>query len=297
MYVLRSGTVINRIILVAFVLVAFAANSLLCRIALGGQLIDPVSFTSLRLASGALLLVVLSAHWPEGADSERHAARPAPGSWASGFALFAYAAAFSLAYVSLDAGVGALILFGSVQVTMIAVAFAAGERLSLLQWVGWVAALGGLAYLALPGSAAPNLMGALLMCVAGIAWGVYSVRGKRVSRPVAMTAGNFARATPMALLASVIALKTLHLQPMGIVLALVSGTITSGLGYVLWYRALPWLSTMQASVLQLTVPVIAAAGGILLLGEQVSSRLLLSGAMIIGGVALVIVMPRRASAG
>ena len=276
-------------------LVAFAANSLLCRLALGGQLIDPVSFTTLRLASGALLLVLLSRLWTEPGGAEASDAQSVAGSWVSGLALFGYAATFSLAYVSLDAGVGALILFGAVQVTMIGVAFSAGERLSGLQWVGWLAAIGGLAYLALPGSAAPSLAGALLMCVAGIAWGVYSVRGKRVSRPVAMTAGNFARATPMALLASLLALSSLQMQPMGVALALLSGTITSGLGYVLWYRALPWLSTMQASVLQLTVPVIAAAGGIFLLAEQVSARLLLSGALILGGVALVITMPRATS--
>jgi drug/metabolite transporter (DMT)-like permease len=271
----------------AFTLIAFAANSLLCRMALGQRLIDPVSFTTLRLASGALALAPLS--WMVG---EPRAPRDTGGSWGSGFALFAYAAAFSLAYVSLSAGMGALILFGSVQVTMIGAGLRSGERVAAAQWVGSAVAIGGLIYLVLPGISAPNPAGALLMCVAGIAWGVYSIRGKGAPAPAAMTAGNFLRSAPMALMASAIALASIHLEPSGILLALTSGIVTSGLGYVLWYKALRSLTTTQASVVQLLVPVLAAFGGVAFLSEQVTLRLVLASMIILGGVAAAILAPR-----
>ena len=274
----------NTAMLTTLTLIAFAANSLLCRMALGDNLIDPVSFTSLRLISGALALIPISRIVPE--------PEPQKGSWASAVALFAYAAAFSLAYVSLNAGMGALILFGSVQVTMIAAALRSGERLLIVQWAGAAAAVGGLIYLLLPGISAPDPVGVVLMGLSGIAWGVYSIRGKGVTAPVAMTAGNFLRTTPMTVLASVLALSTLYVAPTGVLLALISGIVTSGVGYVLWYRSLPRLTTTQASVVQLTVPVIAAFGGVAFLSEQVSMRLIASSVMILGGVALVVVRRR-----
>ena len=280
----------NVIITTAFTLVAFAANSLLCRTALGGHLIDPVSFTTIRLVSGALALILIIR-----LSVDSNQPQQAKGSWGSGLALFAYAAAFSLAYVSLSTGMGALILFGSVQVTMISVALKSGEKLGPVQWMGLAAAIGGFIYLVMPGISAPDPLGALLMCISGIAWGVYSVRGKGVSTPVVMTAGNFARSAPMAIIASTIAFSDAHLELFGVLLALVSGIITSGLGYVLWYRALRSLTTIQASAVQLTVPVIAAFGGVAFLGEQVSFRLLLGSALILGGVALAVIKVQQKS--
>ena len=271
------------VLLTAFTLIAFAANSLLCRLALGGGLIDPVSFAALRLVSGALVLVTISR-----VLMESNASQKAEGSWGSGFALFVYAVAFSLAYVSLSIGMGALILFGSVQVTMISAALKSGEKLGLMQWLGSTAAIGGLIYLVFPGISAPDPIGALLMCIAGIAWGVYSIRGKGVSAPVPMTAGNFLRSAPMALMASAAWFSSIHLEPSGILLALISGTVTSGLGYVLWYKALRSLTTTQASVVQLLVPVLAALGGVGFLSEQVSIRLICASTLILGGVSMAV---------
>ena len=271
------------VFLTAFTLIAFAANSLLCRMALGGGHIDPVSFTTLRLVSGALALMPISQMVAESRPPQKK-----KGSWGLGFALFAYAAAFSLAYVSLSTGMGALILFGSVQVTMIGAALKAGENLGPVQCVGSAVAVGGLIYLVLPGISAPDPIGAILMCVAGIAWGVYSIRGKDVLGPVTMTAGNFLRSAPMALIASVVALSSVHLERSGILLALVSGVVTSGLGYVLWYKVLRSLTTTQASNVQLLVPVLAAFGGVAFLSEQVSVRLIAASTFIFGGVAMAV---------
>jgi drug/metabolite transporter (DMT)-like permease len=275
----------------ALALLAFAANSLLCRSALGSGGIDPVSFTAVRLLSGAVVLWLLSRILGE------RQAMPAPvigGSWRSGLALFAYAAAFSLAYVSLSAGVGALLLFGSVQVTMLATAMRSGNGLDRGQAVGFAAAAAGLVVLVLPGITAPSPLGALLMAVAGVAWGIYTMRGRSASAPVRMTAGNFVRSVPFALLSLLPAIGSLHSNAQGLVLALASGTVTSGLGYVIWYRALRGLSVAQASVLQLLVPVLAAFGGVVLLGEQLSVRLAGASLLILGGVALAARRPRAA---
>lgn len=269
------------VILTIFTLVAFAANSLLCRMALGGDLIDPVSFTTLRLVSGALALIFISRLVGESKRPNKKKS-----SWGSGFALFVYAAAFSIAYVSLSTGTGALILFGAVQVTMIGAAIRSGENLGPLQWFGSALALGGLIYLMLPGLSSPDPLGALLMCISGIAWGVYSIRGKGISTPVTTTAGNFTRSAPMTIIASALAFSAVRLETFGILLALISGVITSGLGYVLWYKVLRNLTTTQASVVQLLVPVLAAFGGVFFLSEQVSVRLVASSVLILGGVAL-----------
>jgi drug/metabolite transporter (DMT)-like permease len=274
--------------LTGLALVAFAANSLLCRMALGGELIDPVSFTSLRLLSGAIILVPVS----------QLVAEPRPaferiGSWGSGLALFGYAILFSLAYGSLDTGMGALILFGTVQATMIGSGLRSGERPEPVEWVGLVVALGGLLYLVSPGVSAPDPLGALLMVTAGIAWGVYSLRGKGTATPVLATTGNFVRTVPMAAVASLVAFSWAHVGWGGIFLAVASGSLTSGVGYVVWYRALRGLTTVRAAIVQLFVPVLAAFGGVILLVEQVSFRLVVASILIVGGVLMAIALNSR----
>jgi drug/metabolite transporter (DMT)-like permease len=264
-------------------LIAFAANSLLCRMALGPRLIDPVAFTVIRLASGVAILVPLA--WFLGRDRRL----PPAGSWLSSMALFGYAMAFSLAYVSLETGMGALILFGSVQLTMIGVGLWQGERPKLQEWLGLVVAMAGLSYLVWPGIAAPNPVGAALMVASGAAWGVYSLRGKQNRDPVAATAGNFARALPWAAAALLLSWRRLHAAPLGVLWAVVSGAITSGLGYVIWYRALRGLTATRAAIVQLAVPLIAAAGGVLVLGEEPTVRLAVASILILGGVAGAVV--------
>jgi drug/metabolite transporter (DMT)-like permease len=275
-------------ILVVFTLIAFAANSLLCRMALGSGLIDPVSFTTLRLISGAIILVPISR-----LVAEAPPATERKGPWGSGVALFVYAIAFSLAYISLDAGMGALILFGAVQATMLGAGLKSGERPHPAQWLGLIIALGGLVYLVFPGITAPDPLGALLMLIAGIAWGVYSVRGKGVPAPVSSTARNFVRAAPLAAITSAIASSMGHAEETGVILAVMSGSLTSGLGYVLWYKALRNLTTTRAAILQLLVPVLAAFGGVVILAERVSVRLAVASALILGGVAMAVL--KRAS--
>jgi drug/metabolite transporter (DMT)-like permease len=279
------------VLLTAFTLIAFAANSLLTRMALDGGFIDPLSFTALRLGSGALVLIPIGS-LANGRIVPKAAPTVTNGTWGSGLALFAYAVAFSLAYVSLTTGTGALILFGAVQITMLSAALKSGERLGPLQWLGLMAAVGGLIYLVLPGLAAPDPLGALLMALAGMAWGVYSLRGKGAASPVAMTAGNFLRAAPLALAISLVALASAHWEAAGILLALTSGVVTSGLGYILWYKALGALTTTQASVVQLLVPVLAALGGVAFLSELLSLRLIIASGLILGGVALAVLKCR-----
>lgn len=270
--------------LTTLAMVAFAANSLLCRMALRPGLIDPASFGSVRIASGALALALI-VHWRHGAKSRGRA------DWPAAAMLFAYVAFFSFAYLSLSAGTGALILFGAVQVTMLAAGLRAGEAFGTVARMGLALAVGGLVYLVLPGLSAPPLLGAALMAVAGVAWGVYSLRGRGVGDPLAATAGNFARAVPMALGSSLLVAftaRSTHAGANGIALAVVSGALTSGLGYVVWYAALRGLSASRAAVVQLSVPPIAAFGGAWLLGEPISLRLALASAAILGGIALVL---------
>ncbi len=280
-------------ILTAVTLIAFAANSLLCRPALGGELIDPVSFTTLRLVSGAIILIPISRLAGESPPALGRRGQERHGSWGSGLALFVYAIAFSLAYLSLDAGMGALILFGCVQATMIGAGLKSGERPHPVQWLGLITALSGLVYLVSPGIAAPDPLGAFLMAISGIAWGVYSVRGKVVAAPILSTAANFARAAPLAAIASAMAFSLAHAEIKGVILALVSGTLTSGLGYVLWFKALRGLTITRASIVQLLVPVLAAFGGVVFLAEQVSARLAIASALILGGVAMAILTRAR----
>lgn len=266
-------------------LLAFAGNSLLCRFALRGGHADPAAFTLIRLASGAAALwVVLKVRRVERIG----------GSWPSALALFVYAIAFSFAYVGLSAGTGALLLFGAVQASMLLLGLMRGERPGAVQGIGLAFAVAGLVYLVLPGLEAPEPAGAALMIIAGVAWGVYSLRGRRAGDPVAATAGNFLRATPLAILATLFAVSRLEVDAMGWALALASGVITSGLGYVIWYAALKDLSATRAAVVQLSVPVIAAFGGVLLLSETLTQRLVLASCVILGGVALAILGRSRA---
>lgn len=270
-------------VLTAITLVAFAANSLLCRMALGPRLIDPVAFTAIRLGSGVAILIPLSA-----LIAETRPKKGASGSWRSGLALFVYAIGFSLAYVSLETGVGALILFGSVQATMIGAGLWQGERPKLGEWLGLALAMAGLIYLVLPGLTAPDMTGAALMIASGLGWGIYSLRGKGRLAPVASTAGNFVRALLFASANLLLAWGSLHASRRGIALAATSGAITSGLGYVLWYIALRDLTATRAAIVQLAVPVLAAIGGIVVLAEEPTLRLGLASVLILGGVAMAI---------
>jgi drug/metabolite transporter (DMT)-like permease len=265
-------------------LTCFAANSLLCRAALGPGLADAGTFTAVRLASGAAVLALLLA---------ARRARPAGGSWGSAAALFAYAAAFSLAYLRIGAAVGALVLFPAVQATMVGWGVATGATLARPQWAGMALALVGLGWLTLPrAGGSPDLAGAVLMALAGVAWGVYSVRGRRATEPLATTADNFVRATPLGLAFLAAHLPAAHASPAGIALAVVSGALASGGGYALWYAVLPALGPSRAGTLQLATPALAAAGAVLLLGEPLTARLAGAGALILGGVALAVVRPR-----
>lgn len=266
--------------LVALTMTAFAANSLLCRVALKSAGIDAASFTTIRLLSGAAMLCLVS--------RTRPASRPGAGNWLSALALFAYAAAFSFAYVSLPAASGSLLLFGGVQATMIGHGLWAGERMSLPQVAGLLMAIGGLVGLVLPGLSAPPIFGSCLMLAAGVAWGIYSIRGKGVSDPLGTTAGNFLRSAPIALALSVALYTTASANAAGTLFAILSGAVTSGLGYAVWYTVLPELKATKAATVQLSVPVIAAVGAILFLGEPLTLRLVLASAAILGGIALVI---------
>ncbi len=259
-------------------LCAFATNSILCRLALGDGSIDPASFTALRLLSGTLVLLAILL---------LRGRRPG-GDWLSGLALFLYAAPFSFAYVSLGVGTGALLAFGAVQLTMLAAGIRQGERPPATEWWGILAAVGGLVYLVSPGLRAPSLAGSALMIVAGVAWGIYSLRGRRVAHPVAATAGNFLRALPFTLLVSLAFLHQADISPGGAILAVVSGALTSGVGYVIWYAALRGLTATRAAAAQLATPALAALGGVLFLGEPVTLRLIVAGALILGGVALAL---------
>ena len=261
-------------------MIAFASNSLLCRLALKQTAIDPATFTFVRIFSGAIALWLVTKMRRISSDNS--------GNWASALALFAYAAAFSFAYVSLSAGTGALLLFGAVQAMMILWGFHKGERLDLIQIFGLGVALAGLVVLVSPGLSAPSLIGSILMLGAGAAWGVYSLRGKVAGDAIAVTTGNFLRAVLFAVVVSLTLISRAHISLAGIAYAIISGAITSGLGYVIWYTALSGLRATSAAVVQLSVPVLAAAGGILLLGEPVTLRYIFASIAVLGGIALVI---------
>lgn len=267
------------LLLTGLAMLAFAGNSLLCRLALRDTQLDAASFTSLRLLAGAAvlcLLVSLRQGWSRA------------GSWAGATALFVYAGGFSFAYLQLSAGTGALLLFGAVQLSMLLFGWWRGERLRPLQTAGLLLAVTGLGALLLPGASAPPLLAALLMLLAGAAWGAYSLLGRGISAPLAATADNFLRACPLGVALSLLMLPRLHWDAPGGLYAVLSGALTSGIGYAIWYSALPGLTAMQAASVQLSVPLLAALGGSLLLGEAISLRLLISSAAILGGIALVL---------
>lgn len=272
-------------LLATLAMIAFAANSLLCRMALKNTGIDAVSFTSIRIVSGAVVLWLIV--------RARGGAKVLTGSWLSALALFVYAAGFSYAYVKLPTAVGALILFGAVQTTMIGYGLWSGERMRGVQVLGLSAAFAGLVTLLLPGLSAPPPASSALMLAAGVAWGIYSLRGKGSGDPTVVTAGNFLRAVPFTALLSMAMVTDASLDMAGVWYAVISGGLASGVGYAIWYAALPGLKATTAATIQLSVPVIAAAGGAIFLGETITLRLLLGSAGILGGIALVIMSRKR----
>ncbi len=279
-------------ILTLIAMIAFAGNSLLCRLALKQTGIDPASFTFIRIVSGAALLWFIA--------KPRKAIWRKEGNWPSALALFAYAAAFSFAYVSPSAGTGALLLFGAVQATMILWGLRRGERLRVRQHAGLALALTGLVALLFPGLSAPSLSGSILMLGAGVAWGIYSLRGKAASDAIAATTGNFLRSVPLAAVLSIALLPWTLIDRAGVGYAVLSGAIASGLGYAIWYTALSdsmpvRLGPASAATVQLSVPVLAATGGILLLGEPITFRYLVTSIAVLGGIALVVIEKNHSS--
>ncbi len=277
-----SHTIAGRTVMLTVVaMVAFAANSLLCRLALGTNLIDAASFTTVRVIAGALtlgLIVLL----------RRRTGDRGKGDWRAGAMLCTYMVFFSFAYLSLTTGTGALILFGAVQLTMFVFALRQGEHFALLSWCGLALAILGMVYLVLPGVTAPDPLGAVLMAVAGIAWGAYSLLGRGAKDPLGATARNFAYTVPFVLVVQLIAIDEFAISGHGLALAVASGAVTSGCGYVIWYAALSGLTAARAATVQLSVPVIAALGGVVLLSEPVTLRLMLALAATLGGIAIVL---------
>jgi drug/metabolite transporter (DMT)-like permease len=272
---------VNTLLLTGLAMLAFAANSLLCRMALGDDSIDPATFTTVRVLSGALILILLMLpRWRAGQRST--------GGLPSAAWLFIYMAFFSFAYVSLAAGTGALVLFGAVQLTMFASALRAGEHFAGWSWVGLGCAIAGLVFLLAPGATAPDPFGAGLMAIAGIAWGAYSLRGRTAGDPLAATATSFIYCAPLVIGVSMVFMDDFHASTRGVALAAASGAIASGCGYAIWYAALRGLSASRAATVQLSVPVIAAFGGVLLLSEAITLRLLVASAATLGGVAIVL---------
>ncbi len=275
---------LKKLLLITIALLAFAGNSVLCRYALKGDVIDASSFTAIRLISGAVFLIGLVAcknsfnvNWKGG-------------SWLSAFWLFLYAAAFSFAYITLKTGIGALILFGAVQVTMILVGLFGGKQLQLMEWFGLILAFSGLAYLLIPSSTSPSLIGCLLMAISGVAWGFYTLAGKGSVNPLVDTANNFLKTMPFVLLLVAIFINfyDIKMTSDGVMLAIVSGAITSGLGYAIWYSVLDTISITQAAVIQLTVPIIAAFGGVTFSSEAITMQLVVSSLLVLGGVFIVV---------
>ena len=276
-----DSTGVRTIVFTALALVAFAANSVLCRLALQQNAVDPATFTTIRFASGAVVLLAIA--------GGRKPLGRSKGSWISAGILALYAIPFAFAYVRLSAGTGALILFGSVQLTMLTSARRMGERIRRRQAVGLALALIGLVYLVSPGLSAPSLTGSVMMATAGVFWGLYSLRGRGAVDPLMQTTSNFVRCVPLMLLGSLATLPQFHVRPSGAILAVASGALASGLGYVAWFAALRGLTSVKAAVVQLAVPVIAAAGGVLLLSEPIPTRLVVAAILVLGGIALVIV--------
>ncbi|MGB6102806.1 MAG: DMT family transporter [Pusillimonas sp.] len=291
-----SRLTIQTSLLTCLSMLAFAGNSILCRLALVQRHIDPLSFTVLRLASGALVLYVLvklSARSSAAPSARQPASARQAGSWAGAIALTLYAVAFSLAYVNMESGAGALILFGAVQLSMFLYGLFRGERLGRLSMAGLFVSIIGLVFLLLPGSSTPPLGAAALMAVAGAAWGWYSILGKSAANPLVATAGNFVRAVPLGLFAALPFFATLHWDAPGVLYAILSGAGASGLGYVVWYGVMNHLSVMKASAVQLSVPIITALIGAALLDEVLTLQVVSACVMVLGGIALVLMGKRR----
>jgi drug/metabolite transporter (DMT)-like permease len=265
-------------------LLAFAANSVLCRLALGENAIDPSSFTIIRLLSGIIILMALMQLTRKPNDITLKS----KGSWLAASMLFIYAVAFSFGYTSLDTGTGALILFGAVQITMIMASIISGNKLHVSEWLGLVMAFSGFVYLIIPNLETPSLMGFILMVLSGMAWGFYTLAGRTSQNPLSDTAYNFLRTTPFVLVLIVFGLNDVHITFIGVLLAVLSGAIASGIGYFVWYIALRGLSVTQAGVVQLFVPIIAATGGVVFTNELITVRLIESSALVLGGILTVI---------
>ncbi|MCG6886834.1 MAG: DMT family transporter [Proteobacteria bacterium] len=277
-----NQNIVKTLIFTSLALIAFAANSVLCRLALGDKTIDASSFTAIRLLSGAIVLLLIT-----GISSNKSNATT-KGSWSASLMLFLYAITFSFAYITLDTGTGALILFGSVQITMILLSLISGNRLHIIEWTGITISFAGFVYLILPGVSTPSTTGFLLMTTAGIAWGIYTLKGRGSINPLMDTAYNFFRTIPLVIILAIVTLQNAQYSFEGIVLAVLSGGIASGIGYAIWYVALGGLSATQAAVVQLLVPVIAAFGGVIFVSEVVTLRLTISATMILGGILMVV---------
>jgi drug/metabolite transporter (DMT)-like permease len=277
-----NQNIVKTLIFTSLALIAFAANSVLCRLALGDKTIDASSFTAIRLLSGAIVLLLIT-----GISSNKSNATT-KGSWSASLMLFLYAITFSFAYITLDTGTGALILFGSVQITMILLSLISGNRLHIIEWTGITISFSGFVYLILPGVSTPSTTGFLLMTTAGIAWGIYTLKGRGSINPLMDTAYNFFRTIPLVIILAIVTLQNAQYSFEGIVLAVLSGGIASGIGYAIWYVALGGLSSTQAAVVQLLVPVIAAFGGVIFVSEVVTLRLTISATMILGGILMVV---------
>jgi drug/metabolite transporter (DMT)-like permease len=280
--VLIQSRIVSGVALTTLAMLAFAGNSILSRMALQDGAIDAASFSNIRLLSGALALLLILAT-KSGTGNLKHR-----GSWLSALMLFLYALSFSYAYLDLSAGTGALILFGLVQATMIIAAVIAGDKPTRIEILGWLCASAGLIYLVLPGIAAPSAGGTILMAIAGIAWGFYSIRGRNEPDPLAATASNFLRSVVFIPFVVAATYQSIEVTTNGILLAVAAGAITSGVGYVIWYAALRFMHTIQAALVQLSVPAIAALGGVILLDEVLSMRLVLSAAMVLGGLSIAL---------
>ena len=277
------------ILFTAFALIAFAANSLFNRLALGSNAIDASSYVGIRLVSGAATLWLLNSV-SKGilTFSNKPFLDNFKPRFLSAFYLFAYGIAFSYAYRSLNSGMGAFILFGTVQTTMLSMAVLKGERPHISEWLGLAVALGGLVYLVFPGLSAPDPFGAFLMLISGIAWAFYTLRGRGVKDPLETTALNFICSVPMVLLVNMVYIQKAHISIEGVIYAFISGALTSGVGYAIWYTALRGLTTTQAALLQLLVPILAAIGGVIFLSENITTRLIIAGILIMAGVILAL---------
>ena len=294
-----NGAPTKTILCTGLALLAFAGNSVLCRLALAEMAIDAASFTAIRLISGVVVLTMIS----QLAKRKSKGDPASGGNWTAAFMLFVYALAFSFAYLSLSTGIGALILFGSVQITMVLDSLRRGKKLHYSEWMGILMAFSGFVYLVLPSLTTPSAQGFLLMMIAGIAWAIYTLLGRSASNALGNTTGNFLYTLPFVAILMVITFQGANLTPKGVVLAILSGGIASGVGYTLWYMALGGLSSVQAAVVQLLAPVIAAIGGVMFANEFISVRLLLASLLVLGGILMVILGQyrwpgkRRAGAG